>query len=263
MQFFENYRTTIEAALARHLEHMEGEGVLKEAVSFSLLNGGKRFRPALVLMVAEKVGKGVVPIEAALAVECFHTASLIADDLPCMDDDDFRRQVPSLHKKYGEATALLASYALIAEGYALLAKAPSFEVLSLALLNVSKNTGIAGASSGQMLDLFPKELTYEAVREALIKKTVTLFEISFVLGWLYGGGDPALLDRVKEAALHFGLAFQIADDIEDRESDRREGRVVNLANLLGKDRAQEMFHVEHCAYEAIVRELESALEIRL
>lgn len=88
-----------------------------EGIKYTLLNGGKRFRPIIVLLIADTLGKGYPVIESAIAVDFFHTSSFVADDLPCMDNDDMRRSVLSTHKKFEESIALLATYALIAEGY--------------------------------------------------------------------------------------------------------------------------------------------------
>lgn len=119
---------------------------------------GKRLRPILVLMIADALGLGADVMPAALSVEFFHTASLIADDLPCMDNDDLRRERPSLHKVFGESVAILASYALIAEGYGAIARngqnCPASAVICLEA--VRRAAGIRGATHGQFLDLSPR-----------------------------------------------------------------------------------------------------------
>src|SRR5258707_9122846 len=103
---FESYQSRFETALRLFIEQMGGKTTLRDACSYSLLSGGKRLRPLLVLMTAEAIGScDVMPV--ALSVEFFHTASLIADDLPCMDNDEMRRGVPSLHKAFGEGSAVL------------------------------------------------------------------------------------------------------------------------------------------------------------
>lgn len=249
----ELYQEKINEAIKKSLLELgpslkeEGGSVLRDACEYALLNGGKRFRPALVYMVGEALANGCDVSAAALAIEYFHTASLIADDLPCMDDDDERRNKPTVHKVYGEATALLASYVLIASGYGFIAKAAeeyrSKEAV-IALANAAKNTGILGAAGGQFLDIAPPNLKLKTLREIIEKKTVSLFEISFVFGWLFGGGDVGLLPDVKKCASHFGFAFQIADDLDDVEQDRRNGRFVNVASVFGIPAAQKMFHEE-------------------
>ena len=195
------YQTEIAEGLQKAIRKM-GEGdVLHEAVKYALLNGGKRLRPVLALAIAEsllskkgaKAGPLILP--AALAVEYFHTASLVADDLPCMDDDDLRRSKPSVHKVYGESLALLASYALIASGFAALAEVTRNLMQSslphasnaaflgiLALENATFNTGLQGATGGQLLDLYPPDLSLSTLREVVQKKTSSLLKL--LLSWV-------------------------------------------------------------------------------
>jgi len=251
----------IDGRLAKFLDQMGQPEQLVEACRYALFSGGKRFRPSLLLLVAEALQPEKLPLDGACAVELFHTASLIADDLPCMDNDDCRRGLPSLHRKYGEATALLASYALIAGGYQLIgeeAKGASSSVALQALESASKNTGIHGATGGQYLDLFPPHLNEKMVFEVFRKKTGTLFELSFVLGWLFGGGDLSLLPTVEATAHHFGLAFQLADDLTDLEKDHHS---MNIISVIGKGKAFEMFHVELSSYYKglVALELETSL----
>ena len=260
MKALERYQGEVEEAIRQAIPQLGEEGVLREACAYALLNGGKRFRPALVLMMADALGQGHDVMPAALGVEFLHTASLIADDLPCMDDDDERREHPSLHKVYGEPTALLASYGLIAAGYRWIAENTSSDLypegcVALAIKNVSDNTGLLGATGGQYLDITPPDLKKETIEKIFRMKTVALFEISYVLGWVFGGGAEAQLPLVKKAAHHFGMAFQIADDLGDREQDVANKRAVNIANLFGVDEVKKMFHVEHAAYLKVVKEL--------
>ncbi len=163
----DTYRKRIEAQIKDSILTLGNKTHLRDACEYALLNGGRRFRPVLVMMVADAIGKKADVSQAALAIEFFHTASLVADDLPCMDDDDERRQKPSLHKVYGETIALLVSYALIAAGYECLAKNAqalrqsnasfshnSDRICTLALENATYNTGLQGATGGQFLDVF-------------------------------------------------------------------------------------------------------------
>lgn len=256
----------IEKLIEKSVLALGGKTKLRDACEYALKNGGKRFRPALVFMISEALNKRSDVTQAALSVEFFHTASLIADDLPCMDNDDERRNMPSLHKVYGETVALLASYSLIAAGYENLAKnaeiikksqvdhrLKSDRICVLALENVTYNAGLSGATGGQFLDIYPPDLTLETLKEAIQKKTVALFEIAFVLGWLYGGGDELQLDLVKKAAAHFGLAFQIADDIGDVDQDLKNERKVNIAAVCGKEKAFEMFYQEIAQYLQVLK----------
>lgn len=262
------YRDLIEAACQKKIAILGPKSPLRDACAYALATGGKRVRPALVLMIADALNEGADASYAALAIEFFHTASLVADDMPSMDDDDFRRDKPSVHKQFGEGAALLVTYALIAGGYDCLRKnaevvrqadlpfsGMSDRLCVLALENVAYNTGLNGATGGQFMDIAPADLSLPTIKEIIHKKTSSLFEISFVLGWLYGGGDPARLSEVKEAAAHFGLAFQIADDLGDMEQDVKNGRQVNTANLFGEDEARRMFQEEHAAFLLKMRRL--------
>lgn len=255
--YFKPYKDEIEREICKNMAQFGAKTKLNRACEYALLNGGKRFRPILVLMMAKAIGFNANVLQAALAVEYFHTASLIADDLPCMDNDDERRSKPSLHKVYGEATALLSSYALISAGYECIANnavelsqtnisfSNEAEKRSLmAFQNASYNTGVLGATGGQYLDMFLKNPNESEIDEIIHKKTVTLFEISFVFGWLFGGGAIQSLTDVKKAAEHFGRAFQIADDIDDMGQDLENDQKVNFANRFGKEKAFEVIQNE-------------------
>lgn len=262
------YQHSIEKALRENISQLGPKNSVRDACEYALINGGKRFRPSLVLMIAKALNFGADVFPAAIGIEYFHTASLIADDLPCMDNDDERRNKPATHRVYGESTALLATYALIAAGYACLAQnarliknsnhpfsSESNHLCVLALENATFNTGLQGATGGQLMDLSPPNLSLEVLREVIHKKTVTLFEISFVLGWLFGGGDAAGLDLVKKCAAHFGMAFQIADDIDDRAQDIANNHPLNIANVIGLEDAKRMFHEEMKLFHLTLSEL--------
>lgn len=244
------YQSEIEDLISKELLSFSPKTPLVDACEYALMNGGKRFRPAIILMIAEALGKKQQALPVCLAVEFFHTASLIADDLPCMDDDAMRRNKPSLHVAFNETTALLATYALISAGYqkihdnALLLKnlgVPNAEQIGLlALGNATFNTGIHGATGGQYLDIFPGQITENRLREIIHKKTITLFEIAFVAGWLFAEGDVQKLELVKKAASHFGMAFQIVDDFLDIRQDQDNQRLINYPNLLGVEKASQV-----------------------
>jgi geranylgeranyl diphosphate synthase, type II len=261
-QKFENshfffHRDRIEQEIAKSILSFGEKTKLRDACEYALTTGGKRFRPLIVILIAEALGNGLNVYESALSVEFFHTASLIADDLPCMDNDDERRDKPSLHKVYGEAIALLASYALITAAFEKIhsnamtmheAHLPfshfSDRVCSLALEAATHCAGILGATGGQFLDLFPPNQNLDTVKQVIYKKTVTLFQVSFVFGWLFGGGDISKLEKVKKAAYHFGMAFQTADDLGDMLQDEKKQREMSIARLIGKERALILFDEE-------------------
>ncbi len=253
---FSRFKEPIEKAIEESIASFGPKTLLRDAVEYALKKGGKRFRPAIVYLVAEAIGKQLDVVDAGLAVEYFHTASLIADDLPCMDDDDQRREHPSLHKAFGEATAILATYALIAAGYNRIRlgaqKLNRSDICALAIENASYNTGILGATGGQHADLYSSTLNEDVVLDVIDKKTGTLFEISFVFGWLFGGGEIALLDDVKQAALSFGRAFQISDDFLDLEQDK-EG--INYPAVVGVEKALSILTAELQNYYTALKKL--------
>lgn len=258
----------IEQEIAKSIGGFGEKTKLRDACEYALTTGGKRFRPLIVVLVAEALGHGMNVYDAALSVEFFHTASLIADDLPCMDNDDERRDKPSLHKVYGETIALLSSYVLITAAFekihsnaiAMRAAGMPYAALSdracvVALQSATHCAGILGATGGQFLDLFPPNNSLETVRQVIYKKTVTLFEVAFVFGWVFGAGDLAKLDQVKKAAYHLGMAFQTADDIGDIAQDEKNQREMSLARLVGKERALGIFEEEMKLFQQHLQEL--------
>ena len=264
---FESYRKKIEQALSTAIEDLGEPSRLRDACQYALLSGGKRLRPILVLLIGEALNKNRNCSAIALSVEYFHTASLIADDLPCMDNDDFRRNRPSLHKVFGESVAILASYTLIAAGYGAIYEASrrlkleepekASEIDSNAVLcleAVTRCAGLRGATHGQFLDLFPPDQSFATLCTIIERKTATLFEISFVLGWLFGGGDRDLLDDVRRSAMHLGMAFQIADDLDDLSQDKKSEN-LNFAGLLGIEKARALFDEEMGGFEECLKGL--------
>ena len=260
-------RKKFERELQSSIERMGEKSDLRDACEYALTNGGKRLRPLIVMMVADALGHGLDVSAASLGVEYFHTASLIADDLPCMDNDDERRSRPSLHKAFEEGVALLASYSLISAGYEalyrngqLMKKHPQFGTGSdkatvLSLEAVTECAGILGATNGQFLDLYPPDQSLETILKIIHQKTVTLFQISFALGWLFGGGDPANIEQVKKCAGHMGMAFQIADDLQDDLQDEKQESLVNMARAFGPEMATARFNEEMHLFESSLKEL--------
>ena len=232
------------------------ETELQKACQYALLSEGKRLRPLVVFLVADAIGKGLDVTKAALSVEFFHTASLIVDDLPCMDNDDFRRNKPSLHKIFGEDIAILASYSIMIEGFKKIRESASGgELCSIALKEATLAAGIHGVTGGQYLDLYPKGTSFSEIKEVLEKKTARLFEIATLFGWLFGGGELSFLEDVKKLGYHFGMAFQIADDIKDLAQDKKKQNPVNLAGVLGLEKALDVFAEECNRFLQVVEKL--------
>jgi len=234
-------RETVEERLRALLAELAGEHEgMREAMSWSLLGGGKRLRPLLCLWTHDLVGgsqRGVA-VDAACAIECVHTYSLIHDDLPCMDDDDFRRGLPSSHKQFGEATAVLAGDALLTLAFQILATIPERlggggveNVLDMIqVLSVAAGTG--GLITGQALDLAgsARRGDLEGVRKIHINKTARLIAASMEMGAVAGMAASKVRARVKEAGTVAGEAFQITDDVLDCEMDSE-----TLGKTPGKD----------------------------
>lgn len=248
------YKDRFENELPKMIEQMGEVGVLKDACAYALKSGGKRLRPILVLMIGEMLGNcDVMP--SAFSVECFHTASLIADDLPCMDNDSIRRGIPTLHIAFGETAAVLASFTLMGAGYGgihengkIMAKDGEKRAM-ICLGEAVRCAGLNGATQGQFLDLFPPDLNLETIQSIIYKKTVTLFEISFLFGWIFGGGELDRIPLLKKCAYHLGLAFQIADDLEDVAQEKG----LNLALCLGREKAISCLEQEIASLKNVKR----------
>jgi len=236
----------INQRLHKYTESLKGSE-LYGPISYALLSSGKRFRPILTMITAKAVGKDLDVLEAALAIELFHTASLIADDLPCMDDDDERRGRPSLHKKYSESVALLSSYALLTEGFSLIEKSGwqfeeqtgkrvnAIERVREALRATTKLSGPNGAILGQYFDIEQINVqTEEEFDRLYYLKTGTFFEGAFVLGYIFGGGDLEKLSLIEKLSKPMGIAFQIRDDFEDMDQES-----LNFVKTFGEQRAKE------------------------
>lgn len=194
---------------------------LMDAMRYSLLGGGKRLRPVLCLAFSEAIsrasnGGGELASDAACAVEFVHTYSLIHDDLPAMDDDDFRRGQPTSHKAFGEAMAILAGDALLTGAFSLLGGAGEQSVRSRLVMELAAAAGAGGMVGGQVLDVSENR---SATLDYLLKmhrlKTGALIKAACRMGALCVGADARALEAAEVYGDSVGLAFQIADDILD------------------------------------------------
>ncbi len=227
----EAYLTYIENYLDEKCFQYENEPQkeLFDAMRYSLLAGGKRLRPVLTFEFCRMCGgdwKKAAPFAAA--VEMIHTYSLIHDDLPCMDNDDFRRGKPTNHKVYGEAIAVLAGDALLTAAFSCLAAAPySAQTRIRAVEILSGCAGELGMVGGQVLDMQCEErqCTRQEVLDIQSRKTGALIRAACMLGVLAGDGNESQLKSASAFASHLGLAFQIRDDMLD---------VIGDAEKLGK-----------------------------
>ena len=233
-------RRRIDDALAGYTQYgPDCPGRLAEAIRHSLLAPGKRLRPQLVLMSCQACGydEGRA-MPAACAVEMVHTYSLIHDDLPAMDDDDLRRGLPSCHAKFGEATAILAGDALLAQAFEVLAT--GIEPPEVAARCCSELAAAAGAENlvgGQEDDLRAQfaDLGIEQLERIHRRKTGAMIRVSLRLGGIIGGAGEAQLAGLGRYGERLGLAFQIVDDLLDLDGDEAElGKRANKDSNHGK-----------------------------
>lgn len=207
----------------------EPQKILFDSMRYSLLAGGKRLRPIFVLDFCRMCGgdwKSAMPLAAA--VEMIHTYSLIHDDLPCMDNDDFRRGKPTNHKVFGEAIAVLAGDALLTAAFSYIARAKlSADTRIRAVEVLASCAGELGMVGGQILDIQSeqRQCTKQEVVDIQIRKTGALIRAACVLGVLAGNGSQEQINSAADFAGNLGLAFQIRDDMLD---------VIGDANELGK-----------------------------
>jgi farnesyl diphosphate synthase len=228
-----------EAALARWVP-MEAPAGLGEAMRYAVLDGGKRLRPLLVLAACEAVaGNAEAALRAGCAVELIHAYSLVHDDMPCMDNDVLRRGKPTVHVRFGEATALLAGDALQALAFELLAPegADIPERVQARLCRLlAQASGHAGMAGGQAIDLAAvgRSLTEAELRQMHRLKTGALLQASVMMGAACGDPDAKALAGLRDYGAALGLAFQVVDDILDVTADS-----ATLGKTAGKDAAQD------------------------
>jgi len=192
--------------------------ILNEAIRYSVFSGGKRLRPLLVLCVCEIFDiefEKVLPI--ACGIELIHNFSLIHDDLPSMDNDDFRRGLPTCHKKFGEGIAILAGDTLLSYGFKFIAESGKIEIIK----DIADAIGCYGMAGGQALDLIykGKKIEEKEKRKIDYMKTGKLFEICFKIPFYFKKVKKEDKKNIERIAKDFGIAFQIRDDIEDKEGD--------------------------------------------
>ncbi|MCL4235591.1 MAG: polyprenyl synthetase family protein [Deltaproteobacteria bacterium] len=202
-------------------------GGIVESMRYSLFAGGKRVRPILALVACEAVGGDCeLALPAAAALELMHTYTLIHDDLPAMDDDDFRRGRPTNHKVFGEAMALLAGCGLLSIAFEIVARQATegrmaHERATRAIALLADTIGWRGVIGGQAIDIDAtgKEIDLARVRDICFHKTATLIAASVVVGAIAGGGDEGQIAALERFGRAIGLAFQVADDILNVEGD--------------------------------------------
>lgn len=222
---------------------------LFSAMRYSLLAGGKRLRPILVFDFCRMCGgdwKAAAPFAAA--VEMIHTYSLIHDDLPCMDNDDYRRGKPTNHKVYGEAIAVLAGDALLTAAFSFLSAAPYSADIRIRAVEVLANcSGELGMVGGQVLDMQSeqRQCSQQEVLDIQSRKTGALIRAACMLGVLAAGGTEQQLASAASFASHLGLAFQIRDDMLDVIGDAKQlGKAVGVD--VNKNTFVQLYGLETC-----------------
>ena len=256
------YREYLETYLQEHYQKLsdEPQKLLFEAMQYSLMAGGKRLRPALVLEFCRVCGgdqQAALPF--ACALEMIHTYSLIHDDLPCMDDDDLRRGKPTNHKVYGEATAVLAGDGLLNLAFETASDPKNTAMVSAetqvqAIRALSRASGMDGMIGGQVLDMAAEEtrISLDQLKTLQELKTGALIGVAAQLGCLIGHASEEQMAAALEYARCIGLAFQIQDDILDIEGDAEtfgksigsdaENGKSTYPSLLGLERCHELVH---------------------
>ena len=232
---------------------VKGESVLDEAMAYATLDGGKRVRPVGVYLGALAAGGSASldeTLDVALALELVHSYSLVHDDLPCMDDDDMRRGKPTVHKRFGYATAVLAGDALLTRAMQLLTGVHS-AAFEKAAAEIAR--GALRMVYGQQSDL-DGCATREEYLGMYADKTGALIVAAFRAGALLSGADEGTKDAITEFAKHLGLAFQLADDLLD-DGD------VSILDVEGRDAVERMLAEETSRAELAAKSLNAAEEL--
>ncbi len=256
--YLKDRREIVEYALRRYLPDEDSlPQELHTAIHYSVFSGGKRIRPILCIAALEACGGDIATaMPAACALELIHTYSLIHDDLPAMDNDDFRRGKPTCHEVFGEATAILAGDALLTEAFVLLSRAEKIRLQAerrLAVIQeIAGAAGMAGMVGGQALDMLAETVApdFAGLEQIHRRKTGALIEAAVKTGAILAGADEKKIQAMSRYGANVGLAFQIADDILNVEgdsgimgkntgSDAARGKVTYPA-LLGLQQAKDM-----------------------
>jgi geranylgeranyl diphosphate synthase type II len=247
-QFLATRTEIVNGALDKFLPSEKTRPVtIHKAMRYSLFAGGKRMRPALCLAAAEACeGGDAAAVPLACAVECIHTYSLIHDDLPAMDNDDFRRGKPTNHKVFGEGVAVLAGDALLTQAFEIAAQCKKFPRYphDKIILEIARASGSLQLVAGQVADLEGegKKLSIAELKFIHERKTSALLCCSVRLGGMSANCPPAQLRALTDFGYHVGLAFQVIDDILD---------VTQTSEQLGKTAGKDVA-VQKATYPAIV-----------
>jgi geranylgeranyl diphosphate synthase type II len=227
-----NYLDSINTTIEEHFnKYFNKNDPMFQVCKYSM-QYGKKIRPSISLDICKSLLNSTENVEfPCLLVEYLHTASLIIDDLPCMDNAEKRRDNPSTHVKFGEAVTQLSSVVFLSLAMDALNKGlenneDMMKIGTIVLSKLSKILGSEGVAGGQMLDLALSNKDVQKlynekidINDMILKKTGALFELSFLIGWLFGKGDIDKIDNIRDASKYFSMIYQILDDLEDVEED--------------------------------------------
>lgn len=251
-KYYEDRQKLVNTFLEKRLEK-KGISRVDEAMAYSLLAGGKRIRPIILMAAADALGvSGYNFLPVACGLEMIHTYSLIHDDLPCMDDDDLRRGKPSCHKAYDEATAVLAGDALLTRAFQVVLESQCSSEKKCALVSkLSEYAGIDGMIYGQDLDMKAETLTdahFEDLQEIEVYKTAKLLTLPMVCAAILADQKQDI-PVLKEIGVHLGIQFQVQDDILDVSSSAQalgkstsdaQNNKLTAVSLLGLEESQNL-----------------------
>ena len=265
----EKHQMEVNTILEKFLKEKITNKKMNEIIKWSL-KGGKRLRSMIILDITNTLNSinnnNIDNTKASIACEFLHTASLVIDDLPCMDNDNFRRGNETVHYKYGSQNAYLISGFMIGQVLKLLNEnideiRKNFDsgdvdqIQELIINNYVVNYNIA--ILGQYVDIYPLKKSFEDnidfvgkikeeyLRKIILDKTAPFFEISFVSGYMLSGGEINNYQEIRDASQLFGIIFQISDDFEDQEQDLKkscQSLVQNYVVVVGKNKALEDFY---------------------
>ncbi len=238
-EYIAHKKDIIDKALDRYLPLNSAKPqIIHKAMRYSVFPGGKRIRPIFAIAGFEACGgKGNSIIPVACGIELAHSYTLVHDDMPCMDDDSFRRGKKTCHKKYGEDIALLAGDGLLTLAFQVIAESGSIK----AIKEISKAIGTRGTIGGQVADILKKRAKGREQRAEIeyinLKKTAVLFEVAVKSGGIIKGASKLEINALGNFGRHIGLTFQLLDDIKDKDGYVKlygENRTKEKAELLAK-----------------------------
>lgn len=244
--------------------------IFSDSIAYSTLNGGKRLRPVLALAVCEMLNQNPeIAVPFACSVEFIHSGSLIHDDLPCMDNADFRRKKPSCHSKFGETAAVLAGDGLFLSAFEILVEASKLGLKNKQIVKacafLSKMSGFNGMVFGQAIDMFIEQKLYNKQTLKILSslKTASLIRSACVLGSFAADINEQTEHKLDDYATHLGIAFQICDDILDFQGDAKivgkplnvdlKKNKLNYINILGLEESKKQAQIQTEAALEIIK----------